>query len=241
MNTFVKNNNLLISDKYQRTVVEYQSGIAAAAGVGGAADPTTQNWTYQGASSGYSDSYDSGDGGWRIVDATTFNPSLFFIQTLSTDQIYDLINKDWSIHYNVALDKDAIQRDGTSVVDYYLAPNNSRQNNMSIIIRVAGYFHYHITWYLDASNQILIGNNNNISERYNTGYYLGGINPVPQFLNGSAIYNKSTNTLQLYLDNNYLGDVSLSSSTAENRVYIGASSSSGQGSAIWNSFALKSY
>lgn len=241
MNTFVKNNSLLISNKDQRTILEYQSGIAAAGGVSGAADPVTQGWTYEGAGSGYSDGYDSGNGGWRLVDGTTFNSSQYYTINLTSNQIYDLNNKDWRVDYKIALDKDAITSTGTTVVNYYLAPNNARQSNVGIVLRTANNLHYWVVCTLDGSNQIQITNIYNSLEKYNTGYYLGGANPFPQFLDFSLRYRKTTNIASAYIGETYLGDISEGPNSTQNRFYFGSGTSSEQGSAIWNLMTVKVY
>jgi hypothetical protein len=57
------------------TLISYDSGVTAAAGQTGAADPASQGWTFTGSGSAYSDGYDSGNGGWRTVDGTTQQPA----------------------------------------------------------------------------------------------------------------------------------------------------------------------
>lgn len=240
MNTFVKNNSLLISNKDQRTVLEYQSGIVAAGGISGASDPATQGWTYEGTGSAYSDGYDSGNGGWRLVDGTVAAPSQYYTN-LTSDQIYDLNNKDWRIDYKIALDKDAITSTGTTVTDYYLAPNNSRQSNVGVVLRTANSLHYWVVCTLDGSNQIQITNWYNALEKYNTGYYLGGANPFPQFLDFSLRYRKTTNIASAYVGETYLGDISEGPNSTQNRFYFSSGTSSGQGSGIWNFMTVKVY
>lgn len=239
-NIFLKNNNLLVSNKYKKIVTQYLSGISASTGSSGATDPTTQGWTYDGAGSGYSDAYDSGNGGWRTVDGTGLDLSQYYIN-LSTPQASDINNKDWQVDYRIAIDKDAIQENGTTVLNYYLAPNNSRQNNIGIIVRTANTFNYALVCRIDSGNQIQFANFYNSAEIYGTGFYIGGVNPFPKFLDCSLRYNKITNIASIYVNNLYLGNISNGSNSTQNRVYFGCLTSTGQGSAIWNYMSLKTY
>jgi len=239
MTVFYQNNSLLISNKNRRTIVEYKSDIPATGGSSGASDPTTYNWIYAGNATGYSDAYDSGDGGWRIVDGTALVPSTYY-QNLSSNQAADIANKNWILEFTIALDKDAIQSNGTTVTDYYLAPNNNRQNSFGPVVRINGLYDYAIIFTLDSSNQIQIQNRYTTGEIYDTGYYLGGANPFPEFLTYALKYNKSTTQASVYINDTFLGNISKSTtSPTADIIFFGSPSSGGQGSAIWHSLSLK--
>ena len=70
-------------------VVGYDSGVTATPGASGAADPAGQGWTFTGDASGFSDGFDSGNGGWRTVDGTGGDPANYSL-TLSGGQLTQL-------------------------------------------------------------------------------------------------------------------------------------------------------
>jgi len=218
-------------------VVSYESGVLPQSGASGAADPTTQAWTFSGAGSGYSNGYDSGDGGWRTLDGTTLNLAAYF-RTLTTEQIGSLTTADgWQVTWTLAMDESALLEGGGGVTDYYLAPNNGRQNNIYTILQVANEFNFYLSHRLNSSNEVFIRNENSPNDEYQTGVFIGGSNPFPNFMTFSLTYSAQTDNAIL----DYVGGtatIANGGNQGNNRVFFGAGTSGGQGSAIWNELTV---
>lgn len=228
---------LLPSALRAETIVSYASGVLPQSGASGAADPTTQGWTFSGAGSGYADGYDSGDGGWRTLDGTVANLAAYS-RVLTTEQITALTTADgWKVTWTLAMDESALLDGGGGVTDYYLAPNNGRQNDIFTILQVDNEFNYYLSHRLDETNQVFLRNENNIDDTYETGIFIGADNPFPNFMTLSLTYSAATNNAIL----NYVGGTATIANAGDpnqNRVFFGAGSSGGQGSAIWNDLTV---
>lgn len=212
-------------------LVTYDSGVAAVAGAAGAANPTSQSWVQSGTLA----SYDSGDGGWRTVDSVT-TQLVFFTKSLSVQQSSTLAAANyWRASWTLALDSSAILASGSTQTDWYLSPNNSRQNNIFLNVQLDNNFNFGLGMYLDANNQVQIGSGTN---RYDTGVFVGGTNAFPKFRTYTLTYDKALGAATLDYG---AGTVSIPKGTDPNasRVQFGTASSLGTGSAIWNDITLE--
>ena len=116
---------LLVSYASAQTIVTYDSAVTAAIGQSGAADPTSQGWTYTGAGSGYSDGYDSGDGGYRTVDGTSSTVSWYENDIAALDVTTLTSAPGWTLDWTASIDSSALLEGGGGVTNYYLPPNQS--------------------------------------------------------------------------------------------------------------------
>lgn len=210
-------------------VAQYDSGVAAAAGAAGAADPTSQGWTNsETGSNSWAHAYDSGDGGWRTVDGT--NRTNVFYQHDFSASAASKMAVEWHASVTFSMDSDAINGTGGFVDDYYLPPNSTRQQDMTIWLENAatGYL-YILKLQIDEFADL---------------YLFDGITSHKLTTDGSAYDNFKTIAID------YVGGVAtlnfgtLSYTLADtgggalDRAVFGASSTPEQGSAIWNSFSV---
>jgi len=221
-------------------IVSYTSGVSAASGQTGAEDPADQGWTLTVANpaNSYSDAYDSGDGGWRTVDGTSAGPANYSQTLDSSDQTALTSAPGWEISWTIALDEDAIPASGGGVNDYYLAPNNDRQNNIVTLIDLAAdSLGFAITHKVDGSNSLLLEDTSGGSGTYDTGI---DIDAFPNFGTFSLTYDSSGGTATLDYG---AGTAVLNPGSpligGRNAVFFGAGTTGGQGSAVWNEFGLE--
>jgi len=219
-------------------IVSYDSGIDAVWDEPGAADPADQGWTLTRIDNAYSDGYDSGDGGWRTVDGTTMGPADYNKPIDAAGQSALTTAPAWEMRWTVALDRDAITAGGASVSDYFLAPNNERQNNILVLLDLAADgIGFHISHKVDASNILLLEDSSGGSGTYSTGIDISNFPDFGSFsisydnLTGSATLDYGAGTANINPGSPLVG--------GRNVAYFGAGTASGQGSAVWNSFEIE--
>jgi hypothetical protein len=230
--------SVLAENGHAAVILSYDSGVTAATGQSGAADPSTQGWTLTNAAGNqYSDGYDSGDGGWRTVDGTGSGPANYSQTLNATAQTALTTDPGWEISWTLALDKDALGSAGGSVSNYYVSPNNGNQNNLVTLIDLAAdSLGFAITHLVDSSNNLLLQDTSGGSGTYNTGI---DTSAFPGFATFSLVYDRTAGTATL----DYVAGTATLNPGApliggRNAVYFGAGSSGGQGSAIWNEVSL---
>ena len=221
-------------------VVSYESGVLPQSGASPAADPAGQGWTFTGPATAnqFAAGYNSGNGGWRTVDGTTSAPANYS-QTLDATQQSALTNAQvWTMNWTVSLDKDAIGSSGTTVTNYYAAPNNARQNNILALIDLAadnlGFYFVHT---VNSSNEVVLVDQKSGGASYNTGAV---ITTQPNFIDFSLTYDTTAGTALLDYG---AGTATITPgsplSGGRNAVFFGAGNSAGQGSAVWNNFEVE--
>lgn len=214
------------------TIASYQSGVAPTAGEAGAADPTTQGWTFNnlGVTNEFADAYDSGDGGWRTVDGTRSAPA-FEDATISAAQVSSLVTDGWRLDWTFAMDSDAVGSGGGFVDDYYVSRTD---DNVALWLETSAFF-YQLRFIVSTgtTNDLFVQNDD--------------LTPVQLTNDGSGfdtfhslslISTDGGATADLYLDGSLATTLGSIGTSGTNRVVFGTSSSSGQGSAIWNELEL---
>lgn len=217
-------------------VAKYQSGVLAAAGQAGAADPATQGWTANGVATPYSVAFDSGNGGWNITDGTASQP-FFYQSNLSAADAASMKTLGWRAVWNVAVNHDALSGPGAGVDNYYTP---SLQNNNVMWVELPGSGLFVVYHRQDSSGNMVISDGTNDYAVLDSG------TPVPiseQIGAGSVSMDFVTFTLASdgtnavltdEFGNNY-GAIATSGVGSVNRVIFGAYNSGGQGSTVWNS------
>jgi hypothetical protein len=217
-----------------QVIVAYTSGVPAQASASGAADPAGQGWTYGSIPAGnYHEAFDSGNGGWRTVDGTGSFPASYE-QTWTPEQLTLLAGPEWRLTWTVAMDRSALLSGGGGVTDYYLSPNNSRQNDGYVIVDVDDEYRLWLTHKLDANNQLLIDVDG--GDTYATGVTI--TNNWPNFATFSLTYRPAEDSGTLDYGAGTATVTSSSTDPGRNKVFFGQGSSGGQGSLIWNEFRL---
>lgn len=227
------------------TVATYNAGVAPTAGTTGAANPTAQGWTANGGVTAFSHGQDSTNGGWRITDGTSSQP-FFYQSTISAADATAMATNGWTATWTTAVNADAVQDTGVpnGVDDFYIAPNNSRQNNNAMWIEAAGVGLYVLTYNVDANNDIQLTDgtstfqittaNNQLSEELGTGA------PVANYVTYTlSSIGGAAPTLTDSLGGNH-GTVASLGAASTDRVVWGATSSGGNGSTTWNGVSLES-
>ncbi|MEN6306256.1 MAG: LamG-like jellyroll fold domain-containing protein, partial [Anaerohalosphaeraceae bacterium] len=212
------------------TVVQYNSGVSPTAGAGPAADPATQGWTFNsGTAVGnqFAAGFNSGNGGWRTVDGTSTAPAYYY-QTISEKAAANMAY-GWTYTVVLSMDSDAYGSAGAFVDSYYMPPNNTRQKDIYLWVETIASKTYLVQLTIDASSN-LWGNDGTTNHQLTA--------------DGSAYDNFKTLTIAFDGTSAVLScgetQVSLADRAmhGQNRVVFGATSSSDQGSAIWNSVRL---
>lgn len=219
-------------------ILSYDSGVTAAGGNAGAADPATQGWTYAGSGSGYADGYDSGNGGWRLVDGTTGNLTAFSTTPDSNATTALTTAGGWQLSWTLALDRSALLEGGGGVANYYAGQGVSRQNSQYMILQIPNEYNFYFSHRLDDNDQVFIRNELDTSQTYATGVSLGTSDETPNFLTLTLTYDNATNNASF----DHVGGTTViqnGSTTSSNRLFWGSGSSAGQGSAIWNEVTLE--
>lgn len=213
-------------------LASYNSGVIAAAGQSGAADPVAQSWTRAGASTTFSGGYGSGNGGWRTVDGTNAGYASFTKLFSSPDVTKISIRGGWTATWTIALDKDAlaVPPSASVVASYYLTPNQARQNDIVTVIDVAAdSLGVVVTHKLDASNTVLLDVG---GTTYNTGIVAS---TFPSFATFSLTFDRGAGTTTLnYGAGSAVVTTGAPAVTGRNGIVFGANSQTGQGSAVWN-------
>lgn len=216
----------------QSIISSYDSGVLAAAGQSGAADPTTQGWSYTGAGSGYADGYDSGDGGYRTVDGTGSFASWYQSNLTAGDITALTTAPGWTLDWTASIDSSALLEGGGGVTNYYLPPNQSRVSSVAMWFEVTGSYTYILDFRTDSSGNLFINDGTTNHQITNT----GGNNAYDTFYDYSLAYDGSQATLSV--NGGTAINISTSAISGSNRLLFGSYSGGGQGSVIWNNVQL---
>lgn len=228
------------------TVASYDAGVLPAAGITGAANPTSQGWppsvTTMGA---YNHAMDSSIGGWRITDGTS-TANFFYQMTLQPTAAAAMANHDWVATWTTALVADAVRSDGLpNGVDNYYSSTPTRQNNNAIWVELAGKFAYVLIHKADASGNVVLSDGvsnfqittagNQMAQEIGAGAP-GNVNYITYTLSSKD----GVVTLSDSLGGNFGPVVSYPGYTPSiNRVVWGAFNNAGQGSTAWNSLSVE--
>lgn len=222
------------------SIISYDAGVTPTAGTTGAADPTSQGWTFFGGGNNFASGLDSTIGGWRITDGTTA-ATAFYQQVITTGQATDLTTNGWVATWNNTLNHDAVSTAGGGVDNYY---NSSRQNNNQLWLSI-GSNGYLLTHGVDANGDFTLSDgtntftittaNNQMSEELGTGAPL-----VNQYVTYTLSYDAVLNqaTLTDSLGGNHGVIANSGALPGGDRLIWGATSGAGQGSTTWNSLDL---
>ncbi len=223
------------------TIAEYDSGVTAAVGQSGAADPEdgagVSAWTKTGTVSAYSDGYDSGNGGWTIVDGTSGSPWNYQHNLSAADTA--LMAYGWTATFKVGVNADAVPAAGGGVNNYYTAVP-SRQNNNIMIIQNVGDYSYILTFKNDGSGNVIVNDGTTDFNVNAVACQQHGGSDTMDYVTFTLTYDVATTTATLSDDKgSTLGAIATSGSASADRVVFGAGSSSGQGSTTWNTLELQ--
>ncbi len=224
---------LLVSYASAQTIVSYDSGVTAAIGQSGAADPTSQGWTYTGSGSGYSDGYDSGDGGYRTVDGTTTTVSWYQNDIAALDVTTLTSAPGWTLDWTASIDSSALLEGGGGVTNYYLPPNQSRVSSVAMWFELTGSYTYILEFETDASGNLFV-NDGTTAHQITAG---GSNNAYDTFYDYSLSFDGSQATLSVD-GGSAINIASSAVDTGNNRVLFGSYSGTGQGSMVWNDVTL---
>ena len=136
-------------------VASYDAGVAPTAGTTGAADPTTQGWTFTGVTNNnYAYGGDSTIGGWRVVDGTT-TALANYSQAIGAGDLADMNTLGWVASCTVAISQDAVSKAGGGVENYYA--NDTRRNNALWVESASGAtdYAYVLSFASNATGKIL--------------------------------------------------------------------------------------
>ena len=222
-------------------VASYDAGVAPTAGTTGAADPTTQGWTFTGiTTNNYAYGGDSTIGGWRVVDGTT-TALANYSQAIGAGDLADMNTLGWVASCTVAISQDAVSKAGGGVENYYA--NDTRRNNALWVESASGAtdYAYVLSFASNATGNYLL------TDSVNT-YTIATGNQLSSELNGTTA-NYVTLTLTYtpgtgaYLTDSLGGDHGLVNTftgytPSLDRVIWGAYSSAGQGGTVWNELSL---
>lgn len=217
---------------FSAVIIDYQSGVTASAGSSGAADPAAQGWT-GGASAvnGFLGAYDSGDGGWRTIDGTKDGYANYQYNFTAPD-LSAMDSNGWILTSVASMDSDALGPLGATSNDYYLPPNQSRQNNTGMWIERSGQYRYILLFAADANGNLLV-DDGTTQHQITTGGSNGGYDVFTTF---GISYDGSSATMSAG-GSDY--PLSTSGAATQDRILFGTHSSTGQGSAIWNQYRLE--
>lgn len=227
-------------------VASYDAGVNPAANITGAADPTTQGWTFAGiTTNNYVWAGDSTIGGWRVMDESTAVGTIaHYSQAIGTADLADMNTFGWEARWTVAISQDAMSKAGGGVEGYYGGANYARQSNNGLLVESASGandYAYYLSFATNAAGDYLV------KDSVNT-YTIASGNQLSSELNGTTA-NYVTLTLTYtpgagaYLTDSLGGDHGLVSTWSgytpqQDRVVWGAHTSSGQGGTVWNELSL---
>ena len=225
-------------------VASYDSGVAPVAGITGAANPTSQGWTFNGVTTNnFAYASDSTIGGWRVVDGTT-TAFANYSQAIGAGDLADMNNLGWVAEFTVAISQDAMSKAGGGVEGYYAGANSARQNNNAMWVESASGatdYAYILSFATNATNDYLL------KDSVNT-YTIATGNQLSSEL-GTTNANYVTFTLEYtpgtgaYLTDSLGGDHGLIATftgytPSSDRVIWGSYSAGGQGGTVWNNVSL---
>lgn len=228
--------SLLATSVNAGVVASYDSGVAAAAGAGPSADPTTQGWTAFGMTNAWAYAADSGNGGWRITDGTS-SAGAFYQAPLSAGAM----SSDWTATWTVASNADLVN--ATTYLDNWISDNNKQINN-AMWIEVAGAYRYILT-VNDNAGVMQISDGTTAFDIAGHGYSQeddpfnpGTSTTVMDFVTFTLSYDAGTGIATLSDGTTNYGAVTTSGSATKDRVVWGAISSGGTGSTTWNAVTV---
>ena len=227
-------------------VASYDAGVAPTAGTTGAADPTTQGWTFTGVTNNnYAYGGDSTIGGWRVVDGTT-TALANYSQGIGAGDLADMNTLGWVASWTVAISQDAMSKAGGGAENYYGGTNFARQNNNVLWIEsgsvsAATKYAYILAFQTNANGDYLVSDNT-------TPYTIATGNQLSSELGGTTA-NYVTLTLTYtpgtgaHLTDSLGGDHGLINqwsgyTPSLYRVVWGSFSGGGQGGTVWNELTL---
>ncbi len=212
-----------------RVLASYDSGVAATAGAGGAANPLTQGWTSSGGSNVWADGYDSGQGGWRIVDGASTD-HMWYGHALSAQDVSEMARYGWTLDFTLSLDSDARNSAGGFVSNYYLPPNHERQNNQVMWIEnESGGYRYIVHFQTDEDSNLFAYDQTTWHQLTSDG------SAYDDFKSMRIAFTDDIATLSF---DEQAFVLATSGTPGAHRLVFGASSVAGQGSAIWNHVTL---
>jgi hypothetical protein len=219
------------------TIVAYDSGVAATVGTGGAADPISQGWVYDGKADAGANSY-ADDGGWRTVDAWQSSGWVsLYKYTMSASNIQAIDDAGgWIYSATASMDSGYLPDPSLSATDdpdaFLPSTGLYAQNNSSMWIEVAGKYRYWLTFESDSDGDLIINDKTNQHEITTAGNNAG----FDTFFDFTLTYDADTDSAVLNVNGS---DFSITpqatgSSVTLSRVIFGNVVSSGRGSVVWN-------
>lgn len=231
-----------------RTIASYHSGVPAMASAAGAANPVDQGWTVHEMGT-WAHGYDSGDGGWRIVDATSGSNPHYSYALTSEDRGYMSVY-GWTLDFTFSMDRHAKRLTGNPLVidDYYCDTNRWRQNNQTVLIEnaEAGY-RYDLKflidenadlWVFDGTEDTLLGSTPSF-DLYGTHQLTSDGSAYEDFKSMRISFTGGTATL-LFDGQEFA--LAPKGSAGLNQVVFGSAGPNAfdvQGSAVWNEVTLR--
>jgi hypothetical protein len=225
-------------------VGDYSSGVAAAAGAIGAANPTTQGWGESPGvgANGWTTPLDSGNGGWRIMDGTS-RANDYYQKDLSEYQGNGL-SYDWTATWTFAMNADMING-STFLNDWFVGANEGRQATNYVWIEQAGGNRFIMTHIVsggviqvtDGTNTYAIGTHG-LSQEIDT-FGATTTETIMDFVTLTLSYDANTDIATLSEGATVYGAIVAGSGTSD-RLVMGSGSSGGTGSMIYNAFNVDS-
>lgn len=196
-------------------------------------DPTDQGWTYAtNATNAFLGGYDAsvydGQSGWRVVDGTSTGFANYQIDLTAEEA--DLMGLGWSATWTFKLDSTAWKNDGSGqVADYYLPPNQGRQNDNGLWIETAGEdgYRYYLRATADENGNLAINDESADLHVLTAG---GGNNGYDTEYTVTIVYD-GTDAVLSYGGNDFA--LNKLGTMGNDRVLFGAHSSTGQGSVTY--------
>ena len=218
-------------------VVTYDSGVLAQGGATGAADPTTQDWTFFVGDNGWLYGGDSTNGGWRISDGTSTGAA-FYQKAIDPA----LMGGDWTATWTIASNGDIVN--ASAWLDNWISGAESRQNNNAMWIEVVGVGRYILT--VQSSSGVMQIHDGTTSwgitghgfSQEDSPFAPGSSTTVMDYVTFTLIYDASTGTATLYDGTTSYGPIATNGTATQNRIVFGATSGAGNGSTTWNAIMV---
>ncbi len=210
-------------------IVGYTSGVSAVWGAAGSsANPTDAGWTYvKNVNNAYLGGFDSTNGGWRTVDATSTGYVYYQYALTPQDQTALADAGLWRLTYSAAIDRHAWTTGNVVGVNNYFVSTLSRQNNSGVWFEGPN-FRYSLYFEVNADTNLVVYDqtsrfviDGSAFETFRT-FVIEGTNNAASLSVGSQSFTLTP-----------AGIVSA------NRMLFGAFTGTGQGSEVWNSVTLE--
>ena len=227
-------------------VASYDAGVPPTAGTTGAANPTTQGWTYDIiVDNNYVYASDSTIGGWRVVDGSNgVSTYVTYSQAIGAADLADMNNNGWVAAFTVAISQDAMSKAGGGVEGYYAGASYAQQNNNVMWVESASGatdYAYILAFATNAAGDYLLRDNTNtytVATGNQLSSELGTTNA--NYVTLTLTYTPGTGA---YLTDSLGGDHGLIATwtgytPSQDRVVWGAFSAGGRGSTVWNDLSL---